>query len=164
MKRRTLLAIVALAFGFSAFGFLSYTVSAEMERAAYFREQETRRAEGKIVFSGPYCYPDRHPGFLFKMTFLIGITTLVIAFGKGNIFPTALLLLTTWIYGGWYSETQERLAMSEYYVPVGFESYFLNASFHDVVAVGLVVLAATAFTARAIGSVVDRTGYGSRDG
>lgn len=163
MKRRTLLAIVALAFGFSAFGFLSYTVSAEMERAAYYREQETRRAEGKITFSGPYCYPDPHPGFLLKMTFLIGVTTLIIAFGKGNRFPTALLLLTTWIYGGWYSETQKTLAMSEYYMPDGFEAYFLNASFHDVVAVGLVVFAATAFTAKAIGSVVDRMSFGRQN-
>lgn len=156
MRRKTLLAIMALAFGLSVFSFVSYQVRSGMERAAYYQEQEERRAKGGMTISGPYCYPDPHPRRLLLLAFLTGVIALAIAYGKGNILPTTLLIITTYMHGRWYRDTQETLAMAELYVPKNFDSFFLNASIVDLAAIGLTAVAAIAFTAKVVGNILNR--------
>ncbi len=147
---------MALAFGLSAFSFVSYQVRSGMELAAYYQEQEERRAKGGMIFSGPYCYPDPHPRRLLLLAFLTGVTALAIAYGKGNILPASLLLITTYLHGLWYRYTQETLAMTELYVPKNYDSFFLNASILDLAAIGLTTVAAMAFTAKVVGNILNR--------
>lgn len=156
MKRKTLLAIMALAFGLSVFSFVSHQVRSGMERAAYYQEQEERRAKDGMIFSGPYCYPDPHPKRLLLLAFLTGVTALAIAYGKGNILPATLLIVITYMHGRWYRDTQETLAMAELYVPRNYDSFFLNASILDLAAIGLTAVAAIAFTAKVVGNILNR--------
>lgn len=147
---------MALAFGLSAFSFVSYQVRSGMERAAYYQEQEERSAKGGMIFSGPYCYPDPHPRRLQLLAFLTGVSALAIAYGKGNILPATLLLVTSYMHGLWYRYTQETLAMAELYVPKNYDSFFLNASILDLAAIGLTTVAAMAFTAKVVGNILNR--------
>ena len=85
-EHKLLLAIAFAAFAFSIFSFVSYNVEAEIKRSEYFRQQEENRIQNKPVFSGPYCYPDRHPQFLFSIVLLIGVTFLSFCFAKLYLF------------------------------------------------------------------------------
>ena len=67
---RKLLLIVGLAtFLCSISAFVIYQAKANYERDEYYRKQKENEAQGKPVFAGPYCFPDRHPDFLLKIIF-----------------------------------------------------------------------------------------------
>jgi hypothetical protein len=85
-EKKILILIAFAAFAFSIFSFVSYNIEAEIERTEYFRQQEENRIQNKIVFSGPYCYPDRHPQFLFTIILLVGLTFLSICLAKLYLF------------------------------------------------------------------------------
>lgn len=85
-EHRILIFIAFAAFAFSIFSYVSYTVEAEIERSEYFRQQEENRIQNKPVFSGPYCYPDRHPQFLFTIILLVGVTFLSFCLAKLYLF------------------------------------------------------------------------------
>ena len=85
-EHRILIFIAFAAFAFSIFSFVSYNTEAEIKRSEYFRQQEENRIQNKPVFSGPYCYPDRHPQFLFTIILLVGLTFLSICLAKTYLF------------------------------------------------------------------------------
>ena len=85
-EHRLFLAVAFAAFIFSISGYISYTVKADFERSEYFRIQEEKMARNELVFSGPYCHPDRHPQFLFSIVLLSGAVFLSLCFAKLYLF------------------------------------------------------------------------------
>jgi hypothetical protein len=156
MSRHTLLATTLVALGFASYSFASYSIKAEIKRTAYYAEQELIRQNGGITFSGPYCYPDPHPPRLLGFAFLIGITALVIRYGKGNVAPATLAMFTTWLFGKWYYWTQLAISYAESAQVEGLDRYFYDASLYDIAVLILMSFVALNFTANSLRSFVHR--------
>ncbi|HMO80963.1 MAG TPA: hypothetical protein PKD24_09235 [Pyrinomonadaceae bacterium] len=156
MRRHTLMALTLVALGFASYSFADYTIKEEVKRTAFYAEQEWNSRNGGIVISGPYCYPDPHPGRLLGIAFLIGITALVIRYSRSNAVPAALALLTTWLFGGWYYWTRMAISFAESAEVKGLDRYFYNASPHDIAVMMMISFVALNFTARSLESVVHR--------
>lgn len=140
--RFLLLAVALAAFIFSIVSYNVYTIKADNARAEYFRQQEEDKAQGKPVFSGPYCYPDRHPGFLISIVFLVGATFFSLLFAQKcwasflfTVFFT-IVSLSRFIY--WYFDTQKAMSYTENFVVEGVNRFFYNAGDFDLAVLLLV--------------------------
>jgi len=137
-EHKLLLAVALAAFIFSIAGFLSYTIKADNERSEYYRIQEENKANNKISFSGPYCYPDKHPQLLFSIILLVGSTFFSLYFTKryllSSLFTAASF--TTFIY--WFTDTRKALAYAESDLVKGIDRIFYNAGDFDLAVLLLV--------------------------
>ena len=141
--RVVLILLTFLTLGLSIASSVEYNARDAAERAKYFQDQENSRARGEMTFSGPYCYPDRHPTRLISITMLIGIALgFLIHFEKPiwSIFPSIGALL---IFPIWYLGTREALRLAETTSLSGLDLYFYKASGFDL-AVGLLLSATVA--------------------
>ncbi len=113
MAPKSIKILICLAFVFSAASFFSYTISAERERVAYFQDQEERRARNDIVFSGPYCYPDKHPNFLLSISFLTALTAVSIFFSRRPYLSAALSFAALSMFPYWFYDTKNAISQAE---------------------------------------------------
>lgn len=130
--RRILITISLFAFFSSLGGCLTYNVREEIKRAEYFRQQAENRAKGGIYFSGPYCYPDRHPPVLTKIVLASALVVLLIVAFRNPLWATPAAILSFANYPLWYLRTQRDLELAESFQAVGLDLYFLNASVLDL--------------------------------
>lgn len=130
--RRILVTLSFLAVGFSIAGYASYRISADIQQAEYYREMEENRRNGLPVFSGPYCYPDRHPTFLLVIVLFASATSFILVVLRNPIWATPTALLSFSVYPYWYLDTQASLAMSNLFEAKGFDKYFINAGVFDL--------------------------------
>jgi hypothetical protein len=129
--RRILITISLFAFLSSLGGCLTYNIREEIKRAEYFRQQEGNRAKGGISFSGPYCYPDRHPPVLTKIVLTSALVLFLIVAFRNPLWATPAAILSFANYPLWYLRIQRELELSELFQASGLDVYFLNASVLD---------------------------------
>lgn len=142
MRRKLLTFLSALAFAFSIAGFSFYTHEADAERTAYFQEQESARSRGETTFSGPYCYPDRHPQFLLGISLLTGLTALSLFLFKKPFVPSLLALAAFSMYPFWYWDTQRAIAINESSQLAGLDWIIYRGNEFDVVVFVLISIVA----------------------
>lgn len=132
MAHKSIKILICLAFAFSVAAYFSYTISAERERSAYFQDQEERRAKNDIVFSGPYCYPDKHPDFLLAISFLTASTVASIYFSRLPYLPAALSLAAFSMFPYWFYETKNAISQAENAQMEGLDSLIYHGGPFDV--------------------------------
>ncbi len=137
-EHKLLLAVALAAFIFSIAGFLSYTIKADNERSEYYRIQEENKANNKISFSGPYCYPDKHPQLLFSILLLVGSTFLSLCVTKRYLLSSLFTVssFTTFVY--WFFDTRKKLSYAEADFVKGIDRIFYNAGDFDLTVLLLV--------------------------
>lgn len=158
--RIILIFLTALALGFSVASSSAYKARDDAERAAYYQEQEETKANGGITFSGPYCYPDRHPGFLFGITVLIGGATFCLFWFKSPLWSMPASLLAFLMYPYWYWWTWRAISMVESVDSIkGLDLYLYKANGFDLVVfslLSLVIFIQSALVVRMISIFVKR--------
>jgi len=131
-ERRLLLAVAFAAFIFSIAGSIVYSVKADIKRSEYFKEQEENKVQGKPVFSGPYCTPDRHPQLLSSIILLVGATFFSLLFAKRYLlsFLLTIAALTKFVY--WFIDTKKQMSddIADFFK--GIDRIFYNAGGFDV--------------------------------
>ena len=104
----------------------------QRERAEYFRDQDERMANGELTFSGPYCFPDRHPGFLLKITILTGLTFVSFLYFRNSLWPTLFSLGAFSLFPYWLLYTYYLLSLAESSNVAGLDSIIYRGSNFDV--------------------------------
>lgn len=131
-EHRLLLALAFAALIFSISGYVSYTAKADFERSEYFRIQEEKMARNELVFSGPYCHPDRHPQLLFSIVFLSGATFLSVCFAKWYLFSSLFTVASLSRFGYWFFDTRKQLVYDELGIAKGINRVFYNVGDSDL--------------------------------
>ena len=132
-EHKLLLAIAFAAFIFSIAGSIAYSIKADIKRAEYYKEQEEDKDQNKIVFSGPYCFPDRHPQLLLTIVLLVGTTFFSLCFAKIYLLSFLLTIasLTKFIY--WFIDSRRQLFDDVSEFVKGVDRVFYNAGSFDVI-------------------------------
>ncbi len=137
--RGILIAISFLTLTASIASYVTYTIKADRERDAYYQQQDEALAKGEGLFSGPYCFPDRRPGFLFGIAALIAISlTLVLTTENASwsILPSTAALS---VYAFLYWDTQRAISIAESSFLTGLDSYIYRATVFDVIVITLIL-------------------------
>lgn len=138
-REHKLLLIVALAaLIFSIVGSASYVKKDSDERAEYYRIQAEKSANNEMTFSGPYCYPDKHPQFLFSIILLLGLTFCSLCFAKKYLLSSSLTFASVLMFVYWFSNTQKLLSNNESPTIKGLDRLFYKAGDFDIVVCSLV--------------------------
>lgn len=136
-EHKLLLAAALTAFVFSIAGYIAYSIKADNERSEYFKRQEENKAQNKPVFAGPYCFPDKHPKFLFSIILLAGSIFLSLCFAKKYLFSFSFTAAAMTRYYFWFIDTQE-LFDTKLNAPEHINRFFYNAGGFDFAAFLLV--------------------------
>lgn len=132
-KERKALLIVGLAtFIFSIAGFVSYNVKEDLKRAEYYRQQDENQAQGKPVFAGPYCFPDKHPHLLLKITGAASLTFLLLIFSKRYFLSTLSTFGLFGLFIAWYLATQNELRYVDWGIFQSIDRFFFKAGDFDL--------------------------------
>lgn len=132
-KEHKLLLVAAFAaFIFSIVGYVGYVTKAEYEREAYFRLQAEKEARNEIVFAGPYCYPDKHPGFLVSIVLLLGAAFFSLCFAKWYLLSSYLTVASFSRFVDWFFDTRKLLSVSERQPAEALDNIFYNAGEVDL--------------------------------
>ena len=139
LQHKLFLTLAVTAFMFSISGYIAYLDRDQKERDAYSRQQTENREKNEISFSGPYCFPDKHPQFLLLNIFLTVLLISTIYFTKTFLlsFPVTIISIGRFIY--WYFDTQKLFNSNETAIVKGLDSLFYKANYFDI-------LTLTAFT------------------
>ncbi len=126
------MSIAFIAFIFSIAGFIAYNNKDSNEREAYYRIQDEKKAKNEPVFSGPYCFPDRHPQLLRSIVLFVGATFFSLCFAKRYLlsFLFTIASLTSFIY--WFVDTRKELVYDELGVIKGVNRIFYKAGDFDL--------------------------------
>jgi len=112
-ERRLLLTVALAALLFSFAGSIAYGIRDYNERKTYYRIQEEKLARNEPTFSGAYCFPDKHPQFLFKIIIILGLTFSSLCLIKSYL-PSFLLTVVSFsMYVYWFFDTKRLLASNE---------------------------------------------------
>lgn len=138
MQRKILILIASLAFGFSLLSWSTYTVRESAKQEAFFRDQEKTRSEGGIIFSGPYCFPDKHPHFLLlnSLFLAINLVSAIIFRRPGLSFAPVVLAFSIFPY--WYYWTKNAVAINETVPLEQLDRIFYHANEFDVIVCALI--------------------------
>ena len=136
-EHKLLLAVACAALIFSISGYIAYTVKAEYDRSEYFRIQEENWLQNKPVFSGPYCHPDKHPGFLISIVLLLGATFFSLCFAKWYLLSTLLTIASFSRFVYWFFDTRKELIYDELGILTGINRIFYRAGDFDLAALFL---------------------------
>jgi hypothetical protein len=131
-EHKLLLVVSFAAFVFSIAGFLTYNIKADLAKSEYFREQEINEAENKPVLAGPYCFPDKHPQFLFSIILLAGSTFISLYFTQRYLLPFLFTIASLTMFGYWFFDTREALFYAESDFIKGVDRFFYNAGDFDL--------------------------------
>ncbi len=126
----TVLAFLALAF--SIVSYFSYAHRASLELEAYYAEQADGESQNKITFSGPYCFPDRHPDLLLAIIGLSGLSFGAGVFLRHPAWPVLLAAGAFAVFPYWYFETQGTIAMATTAEVAGLDRFLYRAGTVDM--------------------------------
>ncbi len=130
---RKLLLIFSLALFIFSFASLSaYTIKEEIERNAYFKKQAEDEAKGLGSFSGPYCFPDKHPQFLLLNLLLAGLIFVTLFSARIQIFSVFFSGYLISRFAFWFYDTQKMLSNNEFFEPQGLNNFFHKATNFDL--------------------------------
>ena len=132
-EHKLLLAIAFAAFIFSIAGSIAYSIKADIKRAQYYKEQEENKAQNKPVFSGPYCFPDKHPQFLFSIILLLGLTFSSLFISKRYLLSSLITIVTFSMFVDWFIDTKKLVSDNESPIVKGLERIFYNAGNIDLI-------------------------------
>src|SRR5687767_14178990 len=131
-RRIIIFALALFAFGSSVVSSVAYNQRVNAEIAAYEIEQAENKANYGISFSGPYCYPDRHPRFLFFISAIIAIGGVLLIICKNAVWSFLAFIVAFTFFPLWYWTTQRSLGMAESVDwVVGIDKYLYKASVFD---------------------------------
>ncbi len=133
MQRKILIVLSFLPFLFAMAGYVAYTQKADSEREFFFREQEEKKATGGVVLAGPYCFPDRHPGFLFSIVAITGVTFVSFCLFKRPFIPAIFAIASVSLFPYWFVETRIALSQAENFHTDGLDMILYRAGAFDVV-------------------------------
>ncbi len=143
MQRKILILFASLAFGFSLWSLVTYTTRETAKREAYFQEQEKAASEGSVVFSGPYCFPDRHPQFLMLCSLLLLINLISMIGLRRPALPFLFAISAFAVFPFWFYATRQAIAMNETVPPLAWDRILYRATEFDVFVFGLVTIIVT---------------------
>ncbi|MGI9056144.1 MAG: hypothetical protein ACR2F2_10135 [Pyrinomonadaceae bacterium] len=132
LEFKVLLILTISAFVFSISGYVAYLEKDQKERDAYFQQQVENREKGLISFSGPYCFPDKHPQFLLLNVFLIGLLLTILCFTRIYFFSFSLLIILIGRFAYWYFDSQQLFKFNETAKVNGLDNFFYKANYFDV--------------------------------
>jgi hypothetical protein len=133
-KERKLLLIIAFAaFIFSIAGSVIYSVKADIKRSEYYSEQEENKAQNKPIFSGPYCFPDKHPQLLRSIVLLAGVTFFSLCFAKRYLLSSLITTASLSVFVYWFIDTRKLLSDNESPVVKGLDRIFYRAGDIDLI-------------------------------
>ena len=112
-NRRICLVVSIIAFACSLASWVTYSAQENAKREAYYKEQEELKARGEMTFSGPYCYPDRHPRFLLLLSTFSVSGLLVLLIAKNVIWALPAFLSGLLMFPYWVWTTRWALSMAE---------------------------------------------------
>lgn len=132
IKHHFITVLAFLAFAFSIVSYSSYADRADLEREAYYAEQADDESQGKITFSGPYCFPDRHPDLLLAVIGLSGLSFGASIFLRHPAWIALFAAGAFAVFPYWYFETQRTIAMAESAEVAGLDSFLYRAGTVDI--------------------------------
>lgn len=137
-EHKLLLVVAFAALIFSIVGSAAYAKKDFDERQEYYRIQAEKIARNEPTFSGAYCFPDKHPQFLFKIILILGLTFSSLCLVKSYL-PSFLLTIVSFsMYVYWFFDTKRLLASNEWTNVQGLERIFYRAGNFDFAVFSLV--------------------------
>lgn len=138
-EHKLLISLALAVFVFSYAGYISYTVEADRKQADFYRQQEENRARGLPTFSGPYCYPDRHPLRLLIIVGLTLFTFVAVCVAKTYVFSFLLTIFALSRFVFWFTDTRRDIAYSNSDFFTGVDRFFYKAGIFDLLTLSLIL-------------------------
>jgi hypothetical protein len=139
-SRIILLALALFALGTSIASSVAYNLRVNAEIEAYKIEQAESKANGEMSFSGAYCYPGRHPSFLFFISALIAVGGGLLLLCKNAVWSFLGFLSAFASFPFWYWSTELSLSMAENIESVvGVDRFLYKASVFDLLSLTLLL-------------------------
>lgn len=139
-ERKALLVVGFAMFIFATVGFIIYNITEHLERVEFYRQQDENRAQGKPSFSGPYCFPNKHPQKLLKIAAATGLTFFLLIFSKRFILSTVSTFIVLELFIAWYFSTQNEILYDESGNLQGIDRIFLEAGNFDLLVFSLSII------------------------
>lgn len=131
--RITLFALALFALGTSIASSIAYNQRVIAEIEADKIEQAENKANYGFSLAGAYCFPDRHPSFLFWISALIAIGGGLLTLRKNVFWSFLAFLSATAFFPFWYWSTQLSLSMAENIeAVVGVDRFLYRANIFDL--------------------------------
>ena len=130
-ERKLLLTVAFTALIFSIAGSVTYNIKDYYERNAYYELQAEKISKNEPTFSGAYCFPDKHPQFLFSIILLLCLTFSSLCIAKRYLLSCLMTIASFSMFVYWFNDTQKALFYNKTAIVKGLDRFFYKAGEFD---------------------------------